>query len=601
MVPFVRPYRGVFVLMVLTVIMPVAMELIVPRTLGYIIDQGIRLGDMQAILQGSLIMLGAAMIGAVATLGQGVCRAWLSQGLAYDLRSTLFSHVQSFSFGNLDQLHTGQLVTRLSSDVDVVRMFTSAGLALILRALLMICGSLVMVLLIDWQLSIIVVVLLLIAGALIWAVMRKARPLFMLVQQRLAALNIIVQENLAGVSVVKAFVREHHENARFQESSADYMDENIRVGRLMAITMPVLALLTNLGTVAVIWLGGIDVIHGRLTVGELVAFNNYLLIGMAPLLLLGNMLTMVSRAEASSERVMDVLDTQPLVRSKASAYEPQDVAARVDFESASFHYDGNGGGEVLEDVNFSVESGQRIALLGATGSGKTTLVNLIPRFYDVTGGKISVGDVDVRDWEVESLRSRIGVVLQQTTLFSGTVKENIAYGKSDATLDDVVAAAKAAQAHSFIVAMPGGYDAPVEARGANLSGGQRQRIAIARALLISPAVLILDDSTSSVDMETEIKIQDALEQLMVGRTTFIVAQRINSVLTADQILVLDKGRIAAQGTHSELIRSSPIYQEIYRSQLGDDGRTVSDSATRAENEGDQRDAHEPRTITDTTP
>ncbi len=571
LVHLVKPYRWVAVLLVLTVILPVAMELVVPRALQFIIDQGIRLGDMNAIWRGSLIMMAAALAGAVATLGQGFCRAVLSQGLAFDMRNQLFGHVQSFSFGNLDHMQTGQLMTRLSSDVDQIRSFASHGLSLMLRALLMITGSVVMLLIIDWQLALVMLALLPIAGLLIWLVFRAARPLFLVVQQKLAALNTIVQENLAGVKVVKAFVRERFEIERFGASNADYMQQYVNVGRLLAVALPVLTVLTNVGIVAIIWLGGLSVIGGRLTVGELVAFNSYLMIGMTPLLLLSNMLTLVSQAEASAERVLEVQYTQPLVRPAPSAFDAT-LAGHVVFDNVSFRYDGHGGDgglPVLNGVSFAAEPGQQVALLGATGSGKSTLVNLIPRFYDVTGGRIYVDGVDVRDWKPDALRSQIGMVLQQTILFSGTVRENIAFGRPDATLEDVVAAAQAAQAHEFILAMPRGYDSVVEARGANLSGGQKQRLAIARALLVRPGILILDDSTSAVDLDTEFRIQRALDNLMSECTTFIVAQRINSVLNADQILVLSRGRIAACGTHQDLLLTSEIYREIYDSQLGD--------------------------------
>jgi len=569
LVHFVKPYRWVAVVLVLTVILPVAMELVVPRALQSIIDRGIRLSDMNAIWRGSLVMLAAALAGAVATLGQGFCRAVLSQGLAFDIRNTLFGHVQSFSFGNLDHMQTGQLMTRLSSDVDQVRSFASHGLSLMLRALLMIIGSMVMLLIIDWQLALVMLALLPVAGLLIWLVFRAARPLFLIVQQKLAALNTIVQENLAGVKVVKAFVRERFEIERFEGSNLDYMQQYVKVGRLLAVALPVLTVLTNVGIVAIIWLGGLSVIGGRLTLGELVAFNSYLMIGMTPLLLLSNMLTMVSQAEASAERVLEVQDTEPLIRPAPSVFDAK-LAGCVVFDNVSFRYDGNGGGQpVLNGVSFAVEPGHQVALLGATGSGKSTLVNLIPRFYDVTGGRICVDGVDVRDWKPDALRSQIGMVLQQTILFSGTVRENIAYGRPDATLEEVVAAAQAAQAHEFILAMPRGYDSIVEARGANLSGGQKQRLAIARALLAKPGILILDDSTSAVDLDTEFHIQRALGKLMTACTTFIVAQRINSVLNADQILVLSRGRIAACGTHQELLLTSEIYREIYDSQLGD--------------------------------
>ena len=570
MIRFLRPYRWVVIIGLLTVILPVLMELTVPRMLQYIIDRGIRTGDMTAIMRGALIMIVAALLGALATLGQGVCRAQLSQGMAFDIRNELFTHIQALSFGNLDQMQTGSLMTRLASDVNVVRGFSSHALSLILRAVFMIVGSVVMMIITDWQLSLIVLILLVIAGFVIRGIMWRARPLFAIVQQKLATLNTVVQENLAGVEVVRAFVREPFESGQFGGHNRGYMQEQIKVGQIIAVALPLLAVLTNLGTVGIIWFGGLDVIGGRLSIGELIAFNNYLMIGMTPLLLLGNMLTMVSRAEASAERILEVFDTEPRIKPLPSPHQPEQMKGRVVFENVSFHYDGDGGEEVLNNVSLAIEPGQTIALLGATGSGKSSFVNLIPRFYDVSGGQILIDNLDVREWEPESLRSHIGVVLQQTTLFSGTVRDNITYGKSGASFDDVVAAAQAAQAHEFIMAMPEGYDSRVEARGANLSGGQKQRIAIARALLISPAILIFDDSTSAVDLETEVKIQQALDTLSAGRTTFIVAQRINSVLSADQILVLDDGQISARGTHQQLLHNSPIYQEIYQSQLGEE-------------------------------
>jgi len=580
--PFVKPYTWVAILLAITVVFTVVTTLIVPSALSYVIDQGIKNSDMVVIVQGSIFMLVAAFVGALATLGQGVLRAQLSQGLAYDMRNAMFAHIQTFSFANLDYMQTGQLITRLSSDVDQVRLFVSTGLALLLRSGLMVMGSVVMMFVIDWQLALIMLVLLPLAALLIWVTLRLAQPLFAVVQQKLAALNTIVQENMAGVQVVKAFVRERFEIDRFQDYSDDYMEENIKVGRLMSVALPLLTVLTNLGIVAVIWFGGLSVISGWLSLGELVAFNSYLMIGMTPLLLLGNVLTMVSRAEASAKRVWEVTDTKPVIQVAESSHQADLLLGKVSFEDVSFHYnqagDGResrqnltsdlGGENVLDGVSFTVDPGQRIALLGATGSGKTTLVNLIPRFYDVISGQIQIDGVNVRDWKLDGLRSHIGTVLQQTTLFSGTVRENIAFGRPDATLDEVIKAAKAAQAHDFILKMPYGYDSPVEERGANLSGGQKQRIAIARALLISPRILILDDSTSAVDMETEAKIRQALDTLLQDRTTFIVAQRINSVIKANKIIVLDRGRVAAQGTHQQLLESSPIYQEIYQTQLG---------------------------------
>jgi ATP-binding cassette, subfamily B, multidrug efflux pump len=572
---YMRPYRWYLFFGFWSTVLPVAMELSVPRLLQFIIDEGIRPGSMDMILQGSLLMFGAAMIGAMSTLSQGYCRAIVSQGLAFDIRRDLFTYIQSLSFTNLDQMKTGQLMTRVSSDVDVVRMFSSAGLALLLRVLLMIIGSMIMIFSIDWQLALIMVTIVLISGVFIRYLILKATTLFGIVQAKLGALNTLVQENLAGVQVVKAFVRTRFEIDQFAVRNDDYREKNIEVGNLMAVAMPILQILTNVGVVAILWFGGISVMDGRLSVGELIAFNNYLMIGMGPLLFLGNLLMMAARADASAERILEVFDTVPALTISPTAHQADTIKGHVKFDNVSFQYlnahseaDMNRE-EVLHNVSFEVEAGQQVALLGATGSGKSTLVNLIPRFYDANSGDISIDGVNVREWLPNSLRSQIGMVLQESTLFSGTVEDNIAYGNPDATREDVIKAAEIAQAHDFIMGMPQGYDSVVEAGGTNLSGGQKQRIAIARALLIQPGILIFDDSTSAVDMETEFKIQEALEKLSADRTTLIIAQRISSVLNADQILLLDQGNIVANGTHTELLQTSPIYQEIYQSQLGD--------------------------------
>ena len=607
---YVGPYKWMAVLGLVTTILPVLMELVTPRMVQFIIDQGIRAGDMVAVWQGSGVMLLAALGGAATTIGQGIARAQISQGIAFDLRNDMFRHIQRFSFANLDRMQTGQLMTRVSSDVDVARMFLSAGLALLLRTVLMVIGSLAMMLIIDWQLSLVMVAMLALSGAVIFWLLRVVGPLFSIVQQKLGRLNTQVQENLAGVHVVKAFVREQHEIDLFNVQNQEYMEQNIKVGRYLAVVMPVLLVLTNVGATLAIWRGGLDVIGGRLTIGELVAFSNYMLIGMSPLLLLSNILSMISRAEASAKRIMEVQDTEPAIQAPLSPIVAKEPEGEITFENVSFHYSGsrigvapgssvNGGEdaltrgsmsdgssangqvtqrsgngrngavgeEVLDGIHLRAAPGQKVALMGSTGSGKSTLVNLIPRFYDAVNGEIRLDGVDVRDWEPTQLRKHIGVVLQQTTLFAGTVRENISYGRSDASMEEVISAAEAAQAHSFIMRLPSGYESMVEARGANLSGGQKQRIAIARALLTKPAVLILDDSTSAIDLDTELRLQEALKEKLDGTTTFLVAQRISSVVDADIILVLDNGKIAAQGTHEELLASSGIYQEIYYSQF----------------------------------
>ena len=597
-----RPYSWMAVLGLITTILPVVMELVTPRMVQFVIDRGILAGDMTAVWQGSAVMLLAAIVGASTTIGQGIARAQISQGIAFDLRNDLFRHIQRFSFADLDRMQTGQLMTRVSSDVDIARMFLSAGLALLLRTLLMVIGSLVMMLVLDWRLSLVMITVLALSAAVLFWLMRVVGPLFSKVQEKLDKLNTLVQENLAGVHVVKAYVREGHEIERFNVQNVDYMEQNIKVGRLLALVMPSLLLLTNFGAVFAIWWGGIDVIGGRLTIGELVAFNNYLLIGMSPLLLLSNILSMVSRGEASAKRIVEVLETEPAIQAPREAVTDRIPVGEVTFDNVHFHYagslsnglngadgaaatdsqggsqavGGNGsadgrvravGEEVLHGIHLHAKPGQKVALMGATGAGKSTLVNLIPRFYDAVDGAIRLDGVDVRDWEPTSLRKHIGVVLQQTTLFAGTVRDNIAYGRPDAPLEEVIGAAQAAQAHEFVMRMPEDYESMVEARGANLSGGQKQRIAIARALLTSPAVLILDDSTSSVDLDTELQLQLALQESLSETTTFVIAQRISSVVDADLILVLEDGKIAARGTHEELLATSEIYQEIYFSQF----------------------------------
>ena len=575
---YMQPYRLIIFFGIWTVILPVSMELLVPRMLQYVIDEGIRDSNMDAIWIGVIVMMGAAAVGAVTTIAQGVCRANLSQGIAFDMRNDLFQHIQRLPFKTLDSVRTGGLITRISSDVDMIRMFSSNGLALLLRALLMIFGSLTMVLLTDWQLAMIMVVCLVVAGFMITNFIRLAQPLFGIVQQKLSALNTVVQENLAGAQVIKAYVREPYEIDRFATRNDLYQEENIRVGRIMALVMPTLTILTNAGLVAVIWFGGVDTINERISVGELIAFNNYLMIGMTPLLLLGNMATMASRAEASASRVLEIFNTPPQAQ-KAITSQPEHMTGHIVFDDVSFKYDTpqneadavsqNGTGNVLNHISLQVEPGQQVAFLGATGTGKSTLISLITRFYDVNGGSILIDGVDVRDWDLKTLRSQIGMVLQENTLFSGTVYENIAFGRPDVSLEAVQTAAKAAQAHDFIMAMPEGYDSIVEARGANLSGGQKQRVAIARALLIQPRILILDDSTSAVDLDTELRIQDALDNMLADTTTIMIAQRISSVLTADCIFVLEKGEIIDRGTHHDLMQSCAIYQEIYQSQLSD--------------------------------
>jgi ATP-binding cassette subfamily B protein len=412
--------------------------------------------------------------------------------------------------------------------------------------------------------------LLIFTGFIMVFFITKMGSLFLVSQQKLDKLNTVLQENIAGIRVVKAFVRKRFESERFADVNEEYTRTTIDVMQVMAALMPTLTACINIGVVALVWVGGYQTSRGDLTIGEIVAFTNYLLTTMTPLMIMARLSSVMAGGIASAERVQEILTLPPEVKDKSTAFPiPKDALGRIVFEDVTFHYNGASTETVLEHISFSVEPGQIVAILGATGAGKTSLINLIPRFYDVVDGNIKFDSFNIRDVLQDSLLSQVSLVPQESILFSGSVRHNIQYGNPDASEEEVIAVAKVAQAHHFIMELPNGYDTHIEHRGINLSGGQRQRIAIARALLTHPKILILDDSTSSVDVETEGKIQTSLRGWLQNCTTFIVAQRISTVLNADKILVLDKGMIVAQGSHEELIQRSPIYQEIYESQLGD--------------------------------
>jgi ATP-binding cassette, subfamily B, multidrug efflux pump len=540
-------------------------------------------------------MLGVALVGLVGGVGCGVFTVLAAQNFGADLRGTLFRKVQALSFGNLDRLETGGLITRLTNDVTQVTEAVMMLLRVMVRVPLLLVGSLILAVITSPRLALIFVVLIpVVLAALIW-IINKTFPMFGEVQRRLDGLNTVMQENLAGVRVVKAFARAGHELARFHGANDRLMDQNITAVRASAVTMPIMMLTLNAGVVAALWFGGVQVQAGDLQVGQLIAFINYLSQTLMSLMMISMLVVRFARSEASAARIQEVLDSQPDLPKTPGALAAFAPQGRIVFENVSFSYNlgtgdwGPGTSHdvpilnpqspipslVLKDISFTAEPGQTVALLGATGAGKSTLVNLIPRFYDVTGGRITIDGVDVRAIDEAALHGAIGVALQESILFTGSIRDNIRYGRPDATDDEVIAAAKMAQAHEFISRFPAGYDSIVGQRGVNLSGGQRQRVAIARALLSRPAVLIFDDSTSAVDVETEARIQAALADLPSRPTRVVVAQRISTVLSADNILVLDDGQIVAQGTHDQLLASAPIYREIYESQM-DNGAITHD-------------------------
>jgi len=572
MIRFVRPYWRPVVVAVILLVGVVIADLLIPRLTQQVIDQGIAERDLGAIVRTSLLMLGAALLSAALAVANTILSVRVGLNTGADLRSAIARKVQTFSFGNLDDFQTGQLVVRSTSDVRMVETVVQMGTRILARAPLWALGSMTMLVLTSPQLALLMVGLLPVIALLVWFFLTRARPLFLAVQEKLDRLNQVLQENLAGVRVVKAFVRRDHEVERFERANRSLLDQTLQVMRFLSVVIPTMFFLVNLGVVGVVWFGGLSTIEGDFTVGQLVAAVNYMLYALFPMMMLGMMVMPISAASASAGRIWEVLDSEPEVEPPTDPSPLAQVRGRVVFESVCFNYDGNCGEPVLEEVNLVAEPGQTVALLGATGSGKSTLVHLIPRFYDVDQGRVTLDGVDVRELPLHQLRTQVGVALQEPVLFSGTIRDNIRYGRPDAGDEEVVAAAKAAQAHDFIRSFPDGYETWVGQRGVNLSGGQKQRIAIARALLVQPQVLILDASTSNVDVQTEARIERALERLMEDATTFVIAQRISSVLTADKIVVLDRGRVAAEGTHEELMASSEIYQEIYRSQLGNGGR-----------------------------
>ncbi|MCE7988785.1 MAG: ABC transporter ATP-binding protein [Caldilinea sp. CFX5] len=567
---FLAPYWHWAILAPLLMVLEVSMDLLQPHLIQQIIDDGVLQRNMNVVLTNGAWMIGVATIAVIGGVGCTIFAVLAAQGLGADLRHTLFAKVQSFSFGNLDKMETGALITRLTNDVNQVQEVVMMVLRVMVRAPLLMVGSLLMAIITSPQLALLFVVLIpIVLVALVW-IINRAYPLFGGVQQRLDALNTVMQENLAGVRVVKAFVRTQHEIERFRRANNNLMEQNLQAVRTVAVTMPFNMLILNAGIVAALWIGGVQVNTGGMQVGQVVAFINYLMQALMSLVMVSMLTMRFARAEASSVRILEVLESGPTIQNKPDAITTFDPQGRVVFDNVNFSYDGVDHDPVLKDINIVAEPGQTIALLGATGSGKSSLVQLIPRFYDVTSGAVTIDGVDVRAIDEQALRRKISVALQESILFSGTIRDNIRYGKPDASAEEVVAAAQLAQAHHFIIGFPDGYDTIVGQRGVNLSGGQKQRIAIARALLTDPAILILDDSTSAVDVETEARLQDALVELRRDRTAFIVAQRISTVLTADKILVLDDGRIVAEGTHDELLATSPIYREIYALQMESD-------------------------------
>jgi len=561
---FLRPYRLWVILAPLLMTIEVAMDLLQPRLIERIIDDGVARSDLDVVRQTGLLMLAVALVGMIAGVLCGVFAIRASQGFGADLRGTLFRQVQGLSFGNLDRLETGGLITRLTNDVTQLTEMVAMLLRVMVRVPLLLFGSLVLAFITSPRLALLFVVLIPLIALTIGTVMRIAFPIFKIVQKKLDHLNTVMQENLAGVRVVRVFARRGYEIDRFGGANRDLMETTLSVIKYVVVVFPVLMFLVNMGIVAALWFGGRMIDSGDLEVGQLVAFSNYLLQSLMAIMFLSMLVMRFARAEASASRVNEVLDSTPDIPNPPVPIEQFRPRGQVTFDHVTFAYDADSA-PVLQDVTFTANPGEVVAILGATGSGKSTLVGLIPRFYDPTAGRVLIDGVDVREIDEDTLRATIAVALQESILFTGSIRDNIRYGKPEAGDDEVVRAAQMAQAWDFIAELPDGLDAIVGQRGVNLSGGQKQRLAIARALMMQAPILILDDSTSAVDVATERRIQDALAT--VRQTCFIVAQRISAVVAADTILVLENGQVVAEGTHRELLLTSPVYRDIYESQM----------------------------------
>ncbi|WP_375478794.1 ABC transporter ATP-binding protein [uncultured Nostoc sp.] len=541
---------------------------VTPQLFRWGIDEGIAPKNLQIVLYSAAWMVVAAIARGVFNFGQTYLAEAVSQGVAYDLRNTIFSKIQNLSFSFHDQAQTSQLLTRVTSDIEQIRTFIGISLIQVVGSIVTLVSISVLLLVMNWRLALITLTVVPMTAWLMAQFINRNNKLFRQVQEQLSNLNAVLQENLLGIRVVKAFVRESTERSRYTTLNDGLVKANMKTITAIRDTFPLIFLLSNLVTLTVFAYGGAQVIGNRFSIGELVAFNSYLALILQPILLIGFAAPAISQAAASAERVYEVVDAEVEIRDHPGAVPFDTCGGRITFENVSFRYPG-AITEALKEVSFETKPNELIAVLGMTGSGKSTIMNLIPRFYDVTNGAVRIDGRDVTSFTLKSLRSRIGIVFQETTLFSGTIRENIAYAKPDATLEQVIQVAKTAQIHDFISSLPNGYKTIVGERGVGLSGGQKQRIAIARTLLTDYSILILDDSTSAVDAKTAAQIKAELDDLMRQKacTTFVVAQRISTVKNADRIFLVDKGRLVAQGTHEELMQSSPLYGVILESQV----------------------------------
>ena len=564
---YIKPYLSAFLLAPLLMLTEVFGEILLPKFMSMIINNGVADRDTGYIIRMGIIMVLTAIVMAAGGIGGAYFSAKASICFTSDLRDALFAKVQNFSFKNIDQYSTGSLVTRLTNDVQQVQNVTMMGLRLLFRAPGMLIGALIMAFLMNAKLALVILIVIPFLSIAIVTSMVKAFPRFTLMQKKIDKLNSGIQEALTNVRVIKSFVREDYEEEKFQTMNQDLKDSSLSAMKIVIATMPIMMFAMNVTTLAVVWYGGNIIIAGNMQVGDLTAFTTYIVQILMSLMMLSMVLLQSSRAIASVKRISEVLDTEiDLTDENASRKDLKVTEGKVEFKDVAFSYSNEGGEKILEHINFTAEPGKVLGIIGTTGSGKTSLVQLIPRLYDVTEGQVLVDGVDVREYSLKNLRDGVGMVLQKNVLFSGTIDENLRWGNEEASEEEVRSAAGAAQADGFVTSFTKGYDSDLGQGGSNVSGGQKQRLCIARALLKKPKILILDDSTSAVDTATEAKIRESFSTTLKDTTKIIIAQRIGSVESADKIIVLDDGKIIGMGTHEELMKNCEAYQEIYYSQ-----------------------------------
>jgi ATP-binding cassette subfamily B protein len=565
---FLKPYFWQILATLLMLLVLTGLSLVVPRIIRSVIDEGLVKGETALLFRSALVLLGLGLLSALLNLGNRYWSEWIAARVGYDLRNRMYDHIQYLPFAYHDHAQSGQLISRCIEDVRAIERFAGGAVTDLIRFVLLSVGIITIMVLDNAQLALLALLPIIPLALMTTNFGTKVGKLFFDVDNAVGEVSNRLQENVVGVQVVRAFAREPYETERFESANKQVFQTWVYVIDEWSKIMPTTHWLTTVSIILILWFGGQMVMDGTLTIGAIVAFNAYILMLAEPAQQLTGLVNAGGEAAAGAQRVFEVLDTQPAIQSPLDAVRLESLRGEVEFQDVALRYQDERT-HSLTDINLQVEPNQLIALIGQTGSGKTSLVNLIPRFYDVTQGMVCVDGVDVRQMDLVMLRKQIGLVLQTSLLFSDTIKANIAYGRPEASLDEVVAAAKAAQAHEFIEGFTHGYDTIVGERGVTLSGGQRQRVAIARALLMNPRILILDDSTSSVDTQTEKLIQAALDTLMEGRTTFVIAHRLSTVRRADLILVMDQGRIVERGTHTELLARAGLYKQIHDLQLVD--------------------------------